>query len=160
MDTKTSEAKQTVAYVEALQNAVLKSKGDLPKRVADANARLAGGAQAKSQLYLRTHTEGADGKGDASLRVTCPSRSVVSAEIPNSLAPEAVEFYMTRTRVDGVAETRLLGTAKYKDSDGKWNVTFNTERFARRREDAMLVHAEVFGNAGLLIAAQAIAVVD
>ena len=156
---KTTKGDQ-VAFVEALQNAVQNAPeygDDFRARVKEANERFFG---KRAQLSLKVSSENARSDRVPSLRITCPSRSVVSADIPSSLSPEYVEFYLTRPRADGVAETRLLGVSKYKDGDGKWNVTFTTERFARKPNDSLVIHAEVLSRESRLIASVAVVVVD
>src|SRR5262249_36491585 len=115
---------------------------------------------ASKKLAVSVRSEGTGEEGSPSMRVTCPSRTTASVDIPRPLSPEVVEFYLTRPRTDGGAETRLLGVAKYKDGDGKWTITFTSERFARKPDDPLVLHAEVFGKAGRLIAARAVAVID
>jgi hypothetical protein len=152
-----------VKAVKALQDAVQESPrfGDAVKaRVQEVNAQFCVNAQGKPQLNLTVRSEQTGDDRGPSLRVTCPSRSVVSAEIPSPLAPKYVEFYLTRPRADGLAETRLLGVTKYKDGDGKWNVTFTTERFARRPNDPLVIHAEALDEGGRLLAGCAVGVID
>jgi hypothetical protein len=86
------DTRETVAYVEALQNAVrtaAKNKNRLKADVKEAHDKLLAGPGRKSRLGLGVSSDGSGDKGVASLRVTCPSRSVVSAEIPQSLTPDA-----------------------------------------------------------------------
>lgn len=163
--------KETTAFVEALQDAIKAGGGndlkagdrnDLKARVEEVNAGLPSfkGAR-KPRLRISAHSAEAPGTSrEPSLRVTCPSRSEASIELPASMPVDCVEFYLTRPRADGTPETRWLGVSKYKDGNGKWNVRFTTERFARRPNDPLILHVEVLDRANQLLAAEAIAVVE
>ena len=84
-----------------------------------------------------------------------PTESVVSARTKTRLAPSKVEFYLTRPAGMGVVETKLLGTVKHPNSDGSWSLRFLTDRFAVSADDAVLLHAEIFGRNGSLVAVAA-----
>lgn len=159
----TDYTKETATFVEALQGAIKASdRNDLKARVESANAgpHSVRGAR-RPKLRINVHSAEVPGTSrEPSLRVTCPSRSEASVELPASMPVDSVEFYLTRPRADGVPETRWLGVTKYKDGNGKWNVRFTTERFARRPNDPLILHVEVLDRANQLLAAEAIAVVE
>jgi hypothetical protein len=155
----TETRRNQVAFVKALQQTVENSKpgSALQKRVQAAIDMLRRSLGEPRKLKLSVSSEGTS---SPSLRVTCPTRSLVSAEIPKPLTPECVEFYLTRPRADGIAETRMIGACKYEDGDGKWTLSFASERFARQPNDSIVVHVEVLGQAGRLLAIDAVGVVD
>jgi hypothetical protein len=107
-----------------------------------------------AKISLQVRSEGAPDEG---LRVTCPSHSIVTAQIDPSINPHNVDFYITRPRQDGVVETRLLGSTRYRDSDGKWSARFTSERFANRLDEMIIIHAEALGGEGRLLEANYIA---
>jgi hypothetical protein len=92
--------------------------------------------------------------GIPALNVTNPRTTNIYAEIASSEdVSEFVEFYLTRSRRDGIPETKLLGAAKYKDGDDKWKISFYSERFPRNINDPMVIHTEFLDFSGKLIAA-------
>ena len=149
-------------FVKGLQEVVRESQdvgANAEKHVGQVVERLSADMskldQQHSGVKLQTEQKTADGR--PALRVTCPTRTVISADVPDPVRVHTVEFYLTRPRQDGIPETRLIGTSKYPDGDGRWGVTFSTERFTRRPTDSLLLHAEVLDENGRLLAAGAIA---
>lgn len=142
------------AYVKSLQGTLKHANQGLAeelRQIDDGFSKASGLPEAK--LVLRTDLSTNEGR--PALRVTCPTRSVVSAEISGLPNAHKVEFYLTKLRSDEVAETRRIGVNRYPDGDGKWNITFTTERFARKSSDPLLIHAEVLDDAGRLLALSA-----
>lgn len=86
------------------------------------------------------------------LRVLDPTESMASVEVDPDLAPSRVDFFLTRPAGEGKVETRLLGTAKYPDSEKKWSVRFQTDRYAESPFDPLLLHAEIRDFRGYLVA--------
>ena len=146
------EPKQRTALVEALQDFVREAQGS--RRTLDDTQAKPLVDQRNPEMALKVKSQNAIEGG---LRVTHPSPSVVTAEIVRSINPHSVEFYITRPREDGVVETRLLGSARYRDSDGKWSARFVSERFSRKPDEPSVIHAEALGPDGRLLAANFIA---
>lgn len=147
--------RQQAAFVEAVQKTVKRAAGsseDLARQLKDA---LEKNRLADRGVSIRVRSDDGD---DGTLRVLEPTPSVVKAEVDPSLKAHSVEFYLTRPSNDGVVETRLLGIAKYPDSDKQWSVRFTTDRFGRKPQDAIVVHAEVLGLDGRLLAAGVLSV--
>ena len=93
------------------------------------------------------------GGGDVGvLRVLDPTESTVSVDADPNRGPSQVDFFLTRPAGEGKVETRLLGTAKYPDSDKKWSVRFLTDRYAESPFDPLLLHAEIRDFRGTLVA--------
>ena len=144
---------QQAAFVQALQKTVKKTKAT--RRDFD---RLIQEALGKNKIVgrgvsLRVRSEDGD---DGTLRTLEPTPSVAKAEVDPSLKAHSVEFYLTRPSDDGAVETRLLGIAKYPNSDNQWGVRFTTDRFANSGQEIVAIHAEVLGGDGNLLAAAAI----
>jgi hypothetical protein len=141
-------------FVRGLQQIVQQSQefnSSLDAAVAKINEQsLAGLGQPTVTLNLQTDQKTSDGR--PALRVTCPTPTEISTQVPDSVRAHTVEFYLTRPRANGIAETRPLGTSKYSDGDGRRRVTFTTQRFARVPNDALVVHAEVLNESGRLLA--------
>lgn len=115
----------------------------------------------RKQPEFRLTAEEISPEGDLTLRVTHPTTAVVSAEIsPPPDVPTRVEFFSTRPRWDGGVETRLLGVAKHPDSDGRHTVRFESERFALRPDENMIIHGELVDERGFIIATDAIGIVE
>lgn len=150
-----TDRKTKVAYVRALQKVAEGNKygADLAaeiRKVTSIYSKITG-QEEKPLINMQVSSEAI--LGNNALRVTCPTQSVISAEVAPSVAAAWIEFYLTRPRKDGTAETKLLGVSKYQDGDGRWSLTFTSERFARNPQDAVLFHAEVLSEEGRLLAA-------
>jgi hypothetical protein len=112
-------------------------------------------------LELRLEASQAGAGGDAELRVTHPTEAEIAAEVkPAPAVPTRVEFYTTRPHPDGGIETRLIGVAKHADQDGKRRVRFETERFALRPDENLVIHGELVDGNGFTLAASAVAVIE
>jgi uncharacterized protein (UPF0335 family) len=147
--------RQQTTFVEALQQTVERSsrenleRKNLQREVQDAISN-AFGKDFGVGVSVQARSEDADA---GTLRVIEPTPSIVRAEVDPALKAQSVEFYITRPRDDAVVETRLLGIAKYRDSDNRWSVRFTTERFGRKPQEIHIIHAEVLDADGRLLAA-------
>lgn len=152
---------ERAAFVKSLQDAVSSAKKpeDLKATVSKINEETSGSIKkARGEpLTMHLYTEYGGVKDQPSLRVTMPTRTVVSAELSDPSQIDTVEFYLTRLRRDGRAETRLIGSNRYRDGDGRFGITFLTERFERTPHDPIMLHAEALDDAGRLLAISAIA---
>jgi len=166
-----------IAYVKALQEAVHKSKTEaridegrivsiptdqFKKSIAAANERLREALEEMGQpkVGFRVGTKETTSEGESKVRVTHPTQTVLSAEVSPSKITGRVEFYQTRQSGDGVPETKLLGVEKYPDRSGNRHLTFTTDRFARRPDEALVIHAELLDGNGFLLAAHAVGLVE
>lgn len=151
------------AYIDDLQKAVQKFPKfteDFKKSVDLANKKLSDGLVKLGQprVNFKINLEKASTKGESSVRITHPTKTVVSATVlPEE--PFYVEFYQTRPRADGIAETSFLGLTKYADRDGKRKISFLSERFARKPNDPLIIHGELLDETGHLLAAHALAAI-
>jgi len=105
-----------------------------------------------SAHVIESFGEAIDDSDKGTLRVLEPTPSVAVATIDPAIPAQSVEFYLTRPSGGGGAETRRLGVARYRDSDHNWRIRFVTDRFADTPQDAVVVHAEVIGVGGQLLA--------
>jgi hypothetical protein len=155
------------SYIKSLQGAIQtfpKYSEDLESAVEDANrevrSRLDELDLPKVDLTYKIISDAANPpSGKATIRDTCPTKTLIST-IVSPEGPFNVEFYMSRPRVDGVAETRLLGSTRHPDADGSRSFWFTTERFANRPDEPTIIHGEVRDKSGDLAAVVGIAVVN
>jgi len=163
-----------VEYIESLQKAVESSvtevtfteekrvlyvpSDELREIVETANNQLSKKLKnaGQPQVKLGITTEKSTSGGNPVVRVTHPTKTTISAEVPSLSVPNHVEFYKTQLGVDGSAETRLLGIAKYADKNGRRSVTFQTERFADKQNNPLIIHGELVDGNGYLLAAYAV----
>jgi len=138
-----------VSFVEALQKLV---RGDAHR---DLDKELRAALEKSFDRSLLTPVSvraTSDDSDKGTLRVLEPTPSVAVATIDPAIPAQSVEFYLTRPSGGGGAETRRLGVARYRDSDHNWRIRFVTDRFADTPQDAVVVHAEVIGVGGQLLA--------
>lgn len=142
------------SFVAGIQKAVLgdRSTSAIKARLADIEKSVFGGKH-ESEVELTARSYDSD---VGTLRVLEPTGSVATASVRGGVPPNAIDFYLTRPVGADVAETRLLGTAKYPDSNGRWTVRFLTDRFALRPDETVALHAEVMGEDGRLLSVSVI----
>lgn len=141
------DLRKFVTVLQSVAGGMKSTESNWTSKLSEMHAATLGG-KAAGALELSARSNGSD---VGTLRVLEPTDSVVSARIDSGLAPDTVDFYLTRPAGEGVVETRLLGTVKHPNSDGSWSLRFRTDRFTVSPEDAVLLHAEVRGlNGGLL----------
>lgn len=119
---------------------------------------------------------------EPAIRTRRPTRTLVTVDMPERVDTEGlaerVDLFLTTHGLGGTVQTRQVGSAKYPDTDGKWRVEFVTGRVAaptgrwwrmlplpglrgrQRSSGRAVLHAEVVGLNGALLAIDAIGLVD
>jgi hypothetical protein len=101
---------------------------------------------------------------EPAIRTRRPTPTRVTIEIPDEQGllerAERLELFSTTRSREAWSETRLVGVAKYPDSDGRWSVEFTTGNFATRSSGHLVLHAELLGPNGALLGVDAVGLID
>lgn len=146
-----SDYESLIGMVAQMQGLIAKNKVNRESLEAELHETFASAFSGKKVGKAKIACRSRDGD-EGILRVLDPTESTAAVDVDPDLAPSQVDFFLTRPAGEGKFETRHLGTAKYPDSDKKWSVRFQTDRYAESPFDPLLLHAEIRDFRGYLVA--------